>query len=246
MIDEPRARYRQLADELRAAITRGDYPPGAEFPPESALVSQYGLDRRTVRAALQILRSDGLIHVQRGRGTVVNELPVITSDRVRRQQIRAEGSARGAFGAELAALSPRSESEVSQGAAPDDVAEVLGAAGAVIRVRRMFAHDTPVQMATSWYPLDIAGGTPIAEQDPGPGGSYSRLADLGHGPVEFTETVAVRSPEQDETRFLQLDQDQRVLSIRRIAADAQGRVVEVNDIVMPAHQFRLVYRWQAE
>jgi hypothetical protein len=43
-----------------------------------------------------------------------------------------------------------------------------------------------------------------------------------------------------------MDPDQRVIAIRRTAADAAGRVVEVNEIALPAHQWELVYEWPAE
>jgi GntR family transcriptional regulator len=109
----------------------------------------------------------------------------------------------------------------------------------------MFADDVPVQLARSWFPLDITRGTQIAESDTGPGGVYNRLADLGHDPTEYAETVRVRLPAGDEVRLLRLDAEQRVYAIRRTAADSSGRVVEVNDMVLPAHQWELVYRWPA-
>jgi hypothetical protein len=34
----------------------------------------------------------------------------------------------------------------------------------------------------------------MVERDSGPGGIYSRLADVGHGPVRFAEEVATRMP----------------------------------------------------
>jgi GntR family transcriptional regulator len=34
----------------------------------------------------------------------------------------------------------------------------------------------------------------MVKRDSGPSGSYSRLADVGHGPVRFTEEVATRMP----------------------------------------------------
>jgi hypothetical protein len=43
-----------------------------------------------------------------------------------------------------------------------------------------------------------------------------------------------------------LDSDHRVYAITRIALDRQGRAVEVNLIVMPAHQWTLAYAWPAE
>jgi GntR family transcriptional regulator len=146
-------------------------------------------------------------------------------------------------------LEPGTHTDVYEVAVAADVARLLGVdEGAMVLARRreMRASGEPVQMATSYLPLDIAAGTPIAEQDPGAGGIYSRLAELGHDPVAFAETVRIRRPADDEARFLDMDLDQRVIAIRRTAATAAGRVVEVNEIAMPAHQWELVYEWPAE
>jgi GntR family transcriptional regulator len=250
-IETPRARYRQLADQLRAAIERGDYAPGATLESESELAARYGVDRRTVNRAMLSLRGEGLVRVERGNRTVVRELPVIRRDAVTRQRIRETGDARGAFQAELArlGLTARSDVEISQAAAPADVAEHLAAepgAAVLARRRHMYANDIPVQLATSYLPLDIAGGTQLEQADTGPGGTYSRLADLGHAPAAFTETVRVRLADDDETALLRMDAEQRVIAIRRLARTTAGRVVEVNDIVLPAHQWTLVYEWDAE
>jgi DNA-binding GntR family transcriptional regulator len=175
---------------------------------------------------------------------------VLRREAIERQRIRERGDARGAFGAELEAQgrSHQEHTEIAEAPPPDDIASLLGiksGTAALFRRRRMSADNVPVQLSTSWFPLDLAGGTQIAERDTGPGGSYSRLADLGHAPAEYTETVRVRPPAGDETAALQLDAEQRVFSIRRTAADAAGRVVEVNDMILPAHQWELVYRWSA-
>jgi GntR family transcriptional regulator len=250
-LESPRAQFRQLADELRAAVERGDYAPGSALPSELDLSRQYGVNRITVNRAVQILRAEGLVRVERGRGTIVRELPVLQRQAASRQRIRERGGARGAFQAELDALGleSRSEVEVAERAAPADIAALLGTdagAPALTRSRQMFANDVPVQLATSWLPIDIAAGTPIAEADPGPGGTYSRLADLGQAPVSFAETVRVRPPDDTEAARLHLDAEQRVIAIRRTAHTAAGRVVEVNDIALPAHQWELVYEWPAE
>lgn len=63
-------RYQQLAQELRAEITRGVYPAGG-FPTESELCKRYGVSRFTVREALRALQVEGLIARKRGSGTVI-------------------------------------------------------------------------------------------------------------------------------------------------------------------------------
>lgn len=249
-VEAPQPRYQQLAAILRAAIERGDYAPGSTLEPETVLAARYDVDRRTINRAILSLRAEGLVHVERGNRTVVRELPVLTRDAAVRFRIREEGGARGAYQAELArlGLEARSDTEVAEEPAAADVAAALGTGAGqpvLARKRRMYAGSIPVQLATSWLPLDIAAGTQLAEADTGPGGSYSRLADLGYAPAEFTEAVQLRIPSDAERDWLRLDVEQRVYFIRRTARDADGRIVEITDTVLPAHQWELVYTWPA-
>ena len=251
-VESPRPQYRQLADLLRASIEQGEYPPGSELPAEDQLASLHGVSRATVNRAVLILRGEGAVRVARGRGTVVRALPVLRRDGITRQRadLREAGSARGAFQAELArlGLSARSEVGVAEEVPPVEVARLLGSepGGLVVtRRRRMYGNEVPVQLATSYLPYEIAAGTRLTDADSGPGGIYSRLAELGHAPSSFSESVRIRLPEADEAAFLIMDAEQRVFAIRRLASTTAGRVVEVNDIVLPAHQWELHYEWRA-
>ena len=64
-------RYRQLADTLRAAIARGDYPVGGQLPPELELAQTHAVSRHTARDALRLVTEAGLIERRRGAGTTV-------------------------------------------------------------------------------------------------------------------------------------------------------------------------------
>ncbi len=64
-------RYQQVADDLRAAIARGDFPAPDAFPTESELCARYGVSRFTVREALRALQAEGLIARRRGSGTII-------------------------------------------------------------------------------------------------------------------------------------------------------------------------------
>jgi DNA-binding GntR family transcriptional regulator len=64
-------RYRQLADTLRAAIARGDYPVGGQLPPELELAQTHAVSRHTARDAIRLLTEAGLIERRRGAGTTV-------------------------------------------------------------------------------------------------------------------------------------------------------------------------------
>lgn len=65
--------YGQIAEDYRKRIANGELRPGAQLPPEAALVKQYHAARETVRAALQVLRTEGLIVTRHGHGTYVRQ-----------------------------------------------------------------------------------------------------------------------------------------------------------------------------
>lgn len=58
---------------LRAAILKGQPAPGAMLPPERMLSTQLGVNRTTLRAAIQRLGEMGLVAAHQGRGTVVRD-----------------------------------------------------------------------------------------------------------------------------------------------------------------------------
>ena len=61
--------YRQLADEIRRQIKNGEILPGQKLMSESEMLKAYGVGRLTVRNALQLLVSEGLLKKSQGKGT---------------------------------------------------------------------------------------------------------------------------------------------------------------------------------
>ncbi|QQE81105.1 FadR family transcriptional regulator [Alicyclobacillus sp. SO9] len=61
----------RIADQIRAAIERGDLRPGDRLPPLAQIASEFGCSRATVREALSTLRGQGLVEFQHGNGTYV-------------------------------------------------------------------------------------------------------------------------------------------------------------------------------
>lgn len=246
------SKYAEIAGQIRSAIQRGEYERGATLPSEERLAADYGVSRPVVNRAIRLLRSEGLVRVERGRGTVVHEIAPILRNATSRytKEARERGQSRGAFATEVRELGhePRSELvELGPVTPPTSVADALRFEVdevAAVRRRHMYADDTPVQIATSYVPWSIAAGTPITQEDTGPGGTYSRLADLGFPVARFTERITVRMPEPDEAVVLRLAEDQPVYVIHHVAWTAEGRPVEVTVHVMPVHQWQLDYEWE--
>ncbi len=68
--------YRQLHNALRSAILSGAYAEGDILPSENELRDRLQIARTTVRNAMALLESDGLVRKERGRGTIVTHRPV--------------------------------------------------------------------------------------------------------------------------------------------------------------------------
>src|SRR5690242_20672138 len=77
-LSQPVPLYRQIAADLRRQIEYGELSPGSQLPTEDDLRALYKRDqseekvsRNTVRAAIDVLISLGLVETRPGQGTFV-------------------------------------------------------------------------------------------------------------------------------------------------------------------------------
>ena len=72
-LDEQDARplYRQVADEIKSWIARGELKEGAALPPVRQLASDLGVNLNTVATAYRELQAEGLLAVRHGAGATV-------------------------------------------------------------------------------------------------------------------------------------------------------------------------------
>lgn len=250
-LETPRARYQQVADELREAIKRGEHPPGSMLPSQPELAKKYNLNQTSINRAIAVLRSEGLVRIERGRGAFVLEIPTVKRvRRIDRDYRHADTASSYAEEMRRAGLKPRTELVRAEADVPPaEVAEALHldeSAQTLVRERNMFAEETPVQIATSYIPMAFAGSVDLAYPDTGPTGIYARLAERGYGPVRFTEEIEARPPTSEETRFLRIPDGQPVFNVLRIAFDSDDRRVEACVNVLAALQWRLTYSWSQE
>lgn len=70
-LDDPRPSYRQVADQLRAAINEGALAAGDQLRTQKELADDYGVSVETVKRALEVLRREGLILSRQGKGSYV-------------------------------------------------------------------------------------------------------------------------------------------------------------------------------
>jgi DNA-binding FadR family transcriptional regulator len=68
---EPQRLYRQIANQLRSLIAKGEFATGARLPAERDLAKQLGVSRPSVREALIALEVEGRVEVRTGSGVYV-------------------------------------------------------------------------------------------------------------------------------------------------------------------------------
>ena len=71
---KPKKVSTQIADQIRTSVLAGEFNPGEKLPPERELAEMFGVSRPSVREALNILASSGLVETYQGGGTVVRSL----------------------------------------------------------------------------------------------------------------------------------------------------------------------------
>jgi GntR family transcriptional regulator len=245
-------RYRHIADQLRDRIASGAIPPGALIPSEPALMREFGVARGTVREAIALLRNEGTVTTEHGRGTLARPaFPIrrLGPDRYMSRNSEADGPQRltGEAGAQV---DPASEETVDlehrKVAATPALARLFEIQnGSTLLERRLVIklHGIPQRLTTSYYPLDLVTGTLVVNQNSqSPADKYAgELSALGLTITHIRETVRARMPTTAEAHVLVLPDGTPVLSITR-RTYAQDKIVEVaNEVVLPADRFELEY-----
>lgn len=69
---DPRPIYRQVTDEIKSLIARGELREGAALPPVRQLAADLGVNLNTIATAYRELQSEGLLTVKHGAGATVS------------------------------------------------------------------------------------------------------------------------------------------------------------------------------
>lgn len=78
--DDPRPPYQQVSEALVAAISQGEYAPGAKLPPHHQVAADFGVSVGTVKRAFALLQQQGLIVTRQGQGAFVRTQPAEPTD----------------------------------------------------------------------------------------------------------------------------------------------------------------------
>lgn len=74
--------YVRVATAIREQVAAGRWALGTLLPRELDLAAQHGVARATIGRALDILRTEGIIVTEKGVGSRITSIPLVTTVRV--------------------------------------------------------------------------------------------------------------------------------------------------------------------
>jgi len=247
--DDRRPKYQRIADSLREAIQAGEYGPGDRLPGENDLMATHGVARMTARQALGVLQNEGIAESRKGAGVFVRAFRPLRRRGIQRLSQEQWGSGKSIWAADIDERTlVVDQVTVTEETAPEPIRPFLDIAddeNVCVRRRRFVLDGKPVLLATSYLPMSLVNGSAITQEDTGPGGTYARLAELGHKPVHFREEIRSRMPTSHEAAQLSISAGTPVILICRTAFADEGRPVEVNEMTLDAASYVLEYDFDA-
>ncbi|MGW1655662.1 GntR family transcriptional regulator [Streptomyces atratus] len=246
-----RSLHERIAADLRDQIMGGDLAPGASLPSTVHLKERFNASNATVQKALQLLKDEQLVIGRAGAAVTVREHRQRT---VRPASYMAPAGSGEPYRwlTETATGGSRAHStllEVVECEPPADVAEALRlpeAGTALLRRQLLMVDDEPVELVASYYPLEIARGTAMAERRKIPGGTPTLLAEMGYPPQLSVDRVSARVPTQDQYQALRLPGGLPVLRTLRVVYSDDERPIEATVMVKAGHLYELQYEFTAE
>jgi GntR family transcriptional regulator len=242
--------YKTIADELARRIESGELPPGELLPSEEALREEYGRDgrnvsRNTVRDAVKLLVSRGLVETRPGQGTFVlwAIVPFVTKlktdlelgggeETVYESEVKRQGR-------EPEPTRPRVEVQP-----PTDLVarqlELEKGAQVISRHQQRRIDGVPWSLQTSFYSMELVttgGATQLLMAQDFPDGMVKTLEDsLGIKQVGWRDTFIARPPNPEERAFFGLSDRVQVavFETRRTGYDQNGKPIRFTVTVYPA------------
>ena len=264
----PEPMYKRVAEDLRGRIESGQIAPGSQLPTELELMEEYGekfgagserasISRNTVRDAIKLLVTRGLVMTRPGKGTfVVRKIdPFVStlsgSPEVGRETVRymsevdRYGSEVEASGRKPYVTVPRVEVQRATGR----VASRLGLAeGTMVisRYQERSIDETPWSMQTTFYPMEwvLQGADRLLIAENITDGIIKYVEDkLGVKQVGLHDLITARVANSHEVAFFDLPDDGQVavFEVSRVGFDENGHPLRLTVTVYPADRNYLAY-----
>jgi GntR family transcriptional regulator len=245
--------YRMIAEDLRAQIEAGDLEPGQQLKTEIELRALYGASRNTVRDAIKLLTSLGLVETRPGQGTFVirrihPSATVLSGDAGTGDAIELETyiSKMKAQGRDVVVTEPRVEIQRARG----ELAQKLGVDEGqpiISRQQRLSIDGIPWSLQTAFYPMEFVnrGALQLIETEDLEGGTVAYLEkSIGVVQSGWYDVILARAPDRTEAAFFSLPDggSVSVFEIQRTGIDETGHPMRLVINISPADRNIFIYK----
>ncbi|MBX8995196.1 GntR family transcriptional regulator [Corynebacterium testudinoris] len=214
--------YEEIAAHLRSAIRDGNLQPGDPLPSESELCRQFDSARGTVRQAMSLLRTEGMISSGQGRRSrVLKAVPTQSFDNVFSfsQWCHNSGITPGQQ-TQWVTKRPADSHLAAELEIPDRSPVV-----SVLRLRLM--DGVPALVERLNYPLWT--GQHVLTFDTDSGSIYQHFVDSGVDIATATRTIDAVAADAEDAALLGVAEGTPLLRVRRRAFTTEGQPIESSD-----------------
>jgi len=211
--------YLQLREVVRTKIEEGEYLPGTAIPSENALADTYGINRLTVRNAIDALVHEGMLKRVQGKGVFV------VGDKVERDL-----DSLGGFTQTMRSKSKKPKVKI--------LAKNIRKAGEVMSrifsvdpdsdlyyIKRLcYADDEPFSLEEVFIPSDVV--PKLDGIDLSVFGIYEVYDFYGIQLKEAYQTLDIAKLPQKDARMLGIDASLPVFFFQCTSCDEKNRVIE--------------------
>lgn len=227
--------WRQIAHSVAAGIGPGGLQPGERLLTEAELAAQHGVNRHTVRRAIESLVRTGLVRVEQGRGSFVAEdrIDYAVQPRTRfNEWIRRQNK------------EPTGQTlHIRPVAASIQVAAGLGVArGTTVALfgRLGMADGVPISLASHYFLL--AGRPALLDALRAAPTITDALRSVGVLDYRRKVTrVSARMPTPTEAGLLQVPRSRPLLICENVNVDLSGAIVEFGVSSYPSTRVQVMF-----
>jgi GntR family transcriptional regulator, phosphonate transport system regulatory protein len=227
--------WRRITGALEAEIASGALGPGAKLPTEAALSTRFGVNRHTVRRALEELSRNGLIRIEQGRGSFVAEdvLDYTVEPRTRfNEWIRKQN--KEPSGRVLQLRETVADATVAAGLGLKPGARI------VLLERLGMADGRPVSAAMHHFPAARLPGLLAALRESDSITAALRQVGIADYLRQVTRVTA-RLPSAEEAAMLRMPRNRPLLICENVDVDRAGEVVQFGITRYPTPRVQIVF-----
>lgn len=210
--------YLQLREVVRSKIEEGEYAPGTAIPSENILAETYGINRLTVRSAIDALVKDGILKRVQGKGVYVmakyeRDLEVL-----------------GGFSQTMTEKNASSGKKIllrGQRKAGEKFGSIfhIGADDPIYYIKRLdYANEEPIAIQEIYIPYNLVPN--VEDIDISVFSMFEIYKFYGIDPVRAWQTLDLVQLAQSDARLININKEQAVFLFSCTTYDENERVIE--------------------